>query len=63
MISLLVYIGANILLAAVPVHYAALVVLRILQAFGSAAVVSMGAGTVADVSVLHKWSEDDRFAD
>ncbi|KAL1837216.1 hypothetical protein VTJ49DRAFT_4117 [Mycothermus thermophilus] len=48
LISLAVYIGANILLAAVPAHYAALVVLRIVQAFGSSAVVSMGAGSVAD---------------
>lgn len=48
-ISLAIYIVANILLAAVPTNYGALVFLRIVQAFGSAAVVSMGAGTVADV--------------
>ncbi|KAF6819743.1 putative dityrosine transporter [Colletotrichum sojae] len=49
-ISIAIYIGANILLAAVPANYGALVFLRIVQAFGSAAVVSMGAGTVADVT-------------
>nr|XP_036582855.1 putative dityrosine transporter [Colletotrichum truncatum]KAF6791751.1 putative dityrosine transporter [Colletotrichum truncatum] len=49
-ISIGIYIGANILLATVPANYGALVFLRIVQAFGSAAVVSMGAGTVADVT-------------
>lgn len=49
LISIAIYIGSNILLAAVPANYAALVILRIVQAFGSSAVVSMGAGTVADV--------------
>ncbi|KAK6219839.1 major facilitator superfamily transporter [Colletotrichum tabaci] len=49
-ISISIYIVANILLAAVPANYGALVFLRIVQAFGSAAVVSMGAGTVADVT-------------
>ncbi|KAK1730231.1 major facilitator superfamily transporter [Colletotrichum acutatum] len=49
-ISLSIYIVANILLAVVPANYGALVFLRIVQAFGSAAVVSMGAGTVADVT-------------
>lgn len=37
------------LLAAVPANYGALIVLRVVQAFGSSAVVSLGAGTVADV--------------
>lgn len=46
----MIYILANILLAAVPANYGALIFLRIVQAFGSSAVVSMGAGTVADVS-------------
>jgi hypothetical protein len=49
-ISLAIYIISNILLAAVPSNYAALMILRVVQAFGSSAVVSMGAGTVADVS-------------
>ncbi|KAJ5767080.1 MFS transporter [Penicillium nucicola] len=48
-ISLSVYIVANILLAVVPANYGALTVLRIVQAFGSSAVVSLGAGTVADL--------------
>lgn len=54
-ISILVYILANVLLAAVPTNYGALIVLRIIQAFGSSAVVSLGAGTVADVRVLTFW--------
>ncbi|CAK1362767.1 Dityrosine transporter 1 [Cercospora beticola] len=49
-ISLAIYIIANVLTAAVPADFGALVFLRILQAFGSAAVVSMGAGTVADIT-------------
>jgi len=50
-ISILIYILANVLLAAVPANYGALIVLRVVQAFGSSAVVSLGAGTVADVRV------------
>ncbi|KAK4096576.1 major facilitator superfamily transporter [Parathielavia hyrcaniae] len=50
LISIAIYIGANVLLAAVPANYGALVFLRIVQAFGSAAVVSMGAGSVADTT-------------
>jgi hypothetical protein len=49
-ISLSIFILANVLLAAVPGNYGALIFLRIVQAIGSAAVVSLGAGTVADVS-------------
>jgi MFS family permease len=49
LISIALYIGANILLATVPANYGALVFLRVVQAFGSSAVVSMGAGSVADV--------------
>ncbi|KAJ5988142.1 MFS transporter [Penicillium waksmanii] len=48
-VSILVYILANVLLAAVPANYGALIVLRVVQAFGSSAVVSLGAGTVADL--------------
>jgi MFS family permease len=51
-LSLAIFIIANVLLAAVPANFGALVFLRVVQAFGSAAVVSMGAGTVADVSTL-----------
>ncbi|GAB1321088.1 Dityrosine transporter 1 [Madurella fahalii] len=50
LMSIAIYIGANILLAAVPTNYGALVFLRIVQAFGSSAVVAMGAGTVADTT-------------
>lgn len=48
----MIYIVANILLAVLPANFGALIFLRIVQAFGSAAVVSMGAGTVADVYPL-----------
>lgn len=48
-VSMAIYIVANVLLATIPTNYGALVFLRIVQAFGSAAVVSMGAGTVADI--------------
>ena len=49
--SIAIYVGSNILLATVPANYGALVFLRIVQAFGSSAVVSMGAGSVADVCI------------
>ncbi|KAH6603633.1 hypothetical protein Trco_008408 [Trichoderma cornu-damae] len=49
-ISVAVYIVANILIAALPSNFGALIFLRIVQAFGSSAVVSMGAGTVADIT-------------
>ena len=49
MVSILIYIAANILLAAVPAHIAALFILRIVQGFGAASVLSLGAGTVADI--------------
>ncbi|KAE8138592.1 major facilitator superfamily domain-containing protein [Aspergillus pseudotamarii] len=50
LISLVVYIIANVLMAVLPTSFGALVFLRIVQAFGSSAVVSMGAGTVADIT-------------
>ncbi|MCJ1380009.1 Dityrosine transporter 1 [Xylographa soralifera] len=50
MISLLIFIGANILLAALPANLAALFILRIVQGFGAASVLSLGAGTVADIT-------------
>ncbi|KAH8690494.1 putative bicyclomycin resistance protein [Talaromyces proteolyticus] len=49
-ISIAIYILANVLLATLPSNIGALFFLRILQAFGSSAVVSMGAGTVADTT-------------
>ena len=50
MVSLLIYIAANILLAALPANLAALFILRIVQGFGAASVLSLGAGTVADLT-------------
>lgn len=50
MTSLMIYIVANILLAAVPANLAALFILRIVQGFGAASVLSLGAGTVADIT-------------
>jgi MFS family permease len=39
----------NVALAAAPAHYASLVVLRVLQAFGASSVMTLGAGTIADI--------------
>ncbi|ODV80073.1 MFS general substrate transporter [Suhomyces tanzawaensis NRRL Y-17324] len=50
LISLIMFILANILLAALPVNVGALFFLRILQAFGASCVMSVGAGTVADIT-------------
>jgi len=50
MISLLIFIAANILLAALPANLAALFILRIVQGFDAASVLSLGAGTVADIT-------------
>lgn len=44
-----IYITANILLAALPANLTALFILRVVQAFGAASVLSLGAGTVADL--------------
>ncbi|GME64539.1 MFS transporter [Neofusicoccum parvum] len=49
-VSLAIFIISNVLLAAVPANVAALFILRILQALGSSAVASVGAGTVADIT-------------
>lgn len=49
MVSLFIYIVANVLLAAVPANLAALFILRVVQGFGGASVLSLGAGTVADI--------------
>ncbi|QUC19598.1 uncharacterized protein UV8b_03839 [Ustilaginoidea virens] len=49
-VSLAIFIASNLLLAVLPKNYGALLILRIVHAFGSAAVVSMGAGTVADMT-------------
>lgn len=47
--SLIFFILSNILLAALPPNIGALFVLRIVQAFGASSVMSVGAGTVADI--------------
>ncbi|KAK7514519.1 major facilitator superfamily domain-containing protein [Phyllosticta citriasiana] len=49
LVSLAIFIVANVILAAVPANIGALFVLRIFQAMGSSAVASVGAGTVADI--------------
>ncbi|KAK7712984.1 Dityrosine transporter 1 [Botryosphaeria dothidea] len=49
-VSLAIFLFSNIILAAVPANIAALFILRILQALGSSAVASVGAGTVADIT-------------
>ncbi|KAF4306614.1 hypothetical protein GTA08_BOTSDO04859 [Botryosphaeria dothidea] len=49
MVSLSIYIVANVLLAAAPANLAALFILRVVQGFGGASVLSLGAGTVADI--------------
>lgn len=47
--SLAIALIANILLAAVPKHVAALYVLRVFQAIGTSAVIPLGVGTVSDL--------------
>ena len=47
--SLVIALVANILLAAVPKHIAALYVLRVFQAVGTSAVIPLGVGTVSDL--------------
>lgn len=49
LVSLLIYMAANILLAVLPASLAALFILRIVQGFGAASVLSLGSGTVADI--------------
>lgn len=49
LIALAIYLAANILLAALPANFGALVFLRMVQAFGCSSVITLGAGTVADV--------------
>ncbi|KAF2848075.1 MFS general substrate transporter [Plenodomus tracheiphilus IPT5] len=50
LVSLLIYMAANILLAALPANLAALFILRVVQGFGAASVLSLGSGTVADIT-------------
>ncbi|GAV55313.1 hypothetical protein ZYGR_0AS06370 [Zygosaccharomyces rouxii] len=49
-ISLLLLIIVNVLLAAVPANIGALYVLRVFQAFGSSSAISLGTGTVTDIT-------------
>lgn len=49
-ISLLLMVIVNILLAAMPANIVSLYVLRVAQAFGSSSVMSLGAGTVTDLT-------------
>ncbi|SCV03028.1 LAME_0H07140g1_1 [Lachancea meyersii CBS 8951] len=49
MISLLLTVTVNVLLAAVPANTGALFFLRIMQAFASSSVMALGAGTVSDI--------------
>ncbi|RYO83144.1 hypothetical protein DL766_004658 [Monosporascus sp. MC13-8B] len=49
-ISLAIYLVANVLMASLPANFGALVFLRMVQAFGCSSVISLGAGTVADVT-------------
>ncbi|KAM7211886.1 Major facilitator superfamily domain containing protein [Rhypophila decipiens] len=50
LIALAIYLAANILLAALPANFGALVFLRMVQAFGCSSVITLGAGTVADIT-------------
>ena len=49
-ISLSLMLVVNILLASVPANIASLYILRIVQAFSSSSVISLGAGTVTDIT-------------
>ena len=48
-ISVTIYLLSNILMAALPANFGALVFLRMMQAFGCSSVISLGAGAIADV--------------
>ncbi|CCC68285.1 hypothetical protein NCAS_0B02010 [Naumovozyma castellii] len=48
--SILLMVIVNILLASIPAHISSLFVLRIVQAFGSSSVITLGAGTVTDIT-------------
>lgn len=49
LVSLLLVVIVNVLLASVPANIGALYVLRVFQAFGSSSAISLGTGTVADI--------------
>ncbi|KAH3686711.1 hypothetical protein WICPIJ_002312 [Wickerhamomyces pijperi] len=50
LVSLSIFVLGNILMAAVPTSLVALFILRVVQAFGASSVMSVGAGTVADIT-------------
>ncbi|KAL8944141.1 MAG: hypothetical protein Q9216_000646 [Gyalolechia sp. 2 TL-2023] len=50
MVSLAIYIASNVLMAALPANLAAIFILRVVQGVGAAAGLSLGAGTVADIT-------------
>ncbi|SMN19590.1 similar to Saccharomyces cerevisiae YBR180W DTR1 Putative dityrosine transporter, required for spore wall synthesis [Maudiozyma saulgeensis] len=50
MISILIMVIVNILLASMPTNIVSLYILRVAQAFGSSSVMSLGAGTVTDLT-------------
>lgn len=50
LICLSIYAAANAALANVPNSYAALMVLRCIQATGSASVIAIGAGVIGDIT-------------
>lgn len=62
-ISLAIYLVANVLMAALPANFGALVFLRMVQAFGCSSVISLGAGAVADVRILYFYITSDHPSD
>lgn len=48
-ISLPIFIVANVILAIIPPHISTLYIFRIFQAIGASSVISVGAGTIADI--------------
>lgn len=48
-ISFLIFVVANVILAAIPPNYGWLIFFRIVQAIGASSVASLGAGTIADI--------------
>ncbi|KAL8937797.1 MAG: hypothetical protein Q9211_003505 [Gyalolechia sp. 1 TL-2023] len=50
MVSLAIYIASNIFMAAIPANLPAIFIVRVVQDVGAAAGLSLGAGTVADIT-------------
>ncbi|CEH14173.1 Synaptic vesicle transporter SVOP and related transporters (major facilitator superfamily) [Ceraceosorus bombacis] len=53
-ICLIIYAVANVVLANLPDSYPGLLVLRLIQAMGSASLISIGAGAIGDVIPTHR---------